>query len=79
MLRFCATSWALRFAFQHANMHRVEIGAFGHNTGALRLYEKLGFTVDSRKRDYFWHEGKYWDLVDMAMLEDEWREKYADA
>ncbi|KAK3047932.1 hypothetical protein LTR09_010757 [Extremus antarcticus] len=54
----------------------IEIGGFGYNTGALRLYEKLGFKMEGRKRDFFWHDGAYWDLVGLSMLEEEWRELY---
>ncbi len=71
-----AIKWALRFGFRHCNLHRIEIGGFGYNTGALRLYEKLGFKMEGRKRDFFWHDGAYWDLVGLSMLEEEWRELY---
>lgn len=57
-------------------MHRIGIGAFAWNQDALRLYEKLGFVHEARKRDFFWHDGRYQDLVEMGMLEDEWRERY---
>lgn len=57
-------------------MHRIAIGAFAWNQDALRLYEKLGFVTEARKRDMFWHDGGYQDLVEMSMLEHEWRERY---
>jgi RimJ/RimL family protein N-acetyltransferase len=71
-----AIKWALRFGFRHCNLHRIEIEAFGWNAGAIRLYEKLGFKHESRKRDYLWHDGAYYDFVGLAILEDEWRELY---
>jgi RimJ/RimL family protein N-acetyltransferase len=71
-----AIKWALRFGFRHCNLHRIEIEAFGYNTGALRLYERLGFKEEARKRDFLWHDGAYYDMVGLALLEDEWRELY---
>ena len=50
-----AINWVLKFAFHRANLHRVGIGAFEWNTGAIRLYERLGFVRESRKRDFLWH------------------------
>lgn len=71
-----AILWALEWAFQHANMHRVSIGAFSWNEGALRLYQRLGFVVEGRTRESAWYDGKYRDSIEMGMLRDEWRELY---
>ena len=72
-----AIKWALRFGFMHCNLHRIAIAGFEYNPGALKLYERLGFKLESRKRDFLWSNGKYWDMVELSMLEDEWREQYA--
>lgn len=69
-----AIRWALRYAFHHANLHRVGIGSVEFNQGALRLYEKLGFKHEGRSREAIWHDGRFWDLVEMGMLESEWRD-----
>jgi len=71
-----AIKWVLRWGFNYANLHKIEIGAFAHNTGAIQLYERLGFVLEARKRDWLFLNGKYWDLVELGMLEDEWREKF---
>lgn len=70
-----AILWVLEFAFRHANMHRVEIAAFEFNP-AWKLYERLGFVHEGRKRGLAWYDGKYCDSVEMSMLEDEWRKRY---
>jgi len=66
------TEWALDYAFRRAGLHRVRIRAFEWNTGALRLYEKIGFKLEGREREAFWHEGRWWDGVAFSMLEGEW-------
>lgn len=71
-----AIKWAMNWSFRRANMHRVGIGAFGWNTKAIRLYEKLGFVHEARRRDFLWHDGEYHDIIEMAILEDEWRDLY---
>ncbi|KAF2621933.1 acyl-CoA N-acyltransferase [Macroventuria anomochaeta] len=67
-----AIKWALDYAFRRAGLHRVRIRAFEWNTGALRLYEKVGFKVEGREREALWHEGRWWDGVELGMLEGEW-------
>lgn len=67
-----AIRWAVAWAFRHAGMHRVGIEAFGSNEGANRLYEKLGFTLEGRKRQLYWRDGGWDDLISYSILEDEW-------
>lgn len=64
--------WALDYAFRRAGLHRCRIRAFEWNEGAVRLYEKIGFTAEGREREAFWHEGRWWDGVEMGMLDREW-------
>ena len=71
-----AIQWILQWGFRHGGLHRIEIAASSYNTGAVRLYERLGFTVEGRKREHFWHDGKFHDLIELSMLEHEWREKF---
>lgn len=70
-----AIEWIVDWGFRHANLHRIEIGAFEWNDGALRLYERLGFVVEGRKREVAWHDGQYMDVVEMGMLAREWRQR----
>ncbi|KAK5731910.1 hypothetical protein LTR17_010985 [Elasticomyces elasticus] len=70
--------FALRWAFQHANYHKVSLAVFEHNPHAARLYEKLGFVLEGRRREHVWREGRYWDQMDMSILDREWRERYGN-
>ncbi|KAF2810919.1 GNAT family acetyltransferase [Mytilinidion resinicola] len=69
-----AIRWALKWGFQTAGLHRIGIGAFGFNEGAVRLYARLGFKEEGRRRECLWYEGEWWDEVEFGMLEGEWRE-----
>ncbi|MCJ1473804.1 hypothetical protein MMC13_002455 [Lambiella insularis] len=68
-----AIEWILNWGFQTAGLHRIGIGCFSWNSGALKLYEKLGFVVEGRGREQLWYNGGWGGFVELAMLEDEWR------
>lgn len=65
--------WALHYAFQMAGLHKVRIRAFEYNHRAIRLYEGLGFVHEGREREAVWWDGRFWDSVEMGMLDREWR------
>jgi RimJ/RimL family protein N-acetyltransferase len=71
-----AILWALAYGFECAGMHRIGLGHVGWNPDAGKLYEKLGFKQESVRRDFWWAYGRFWDSIELSMLEDEWREKY---
>ncbi|RMZ08315.1 hypothetical protein D0860_04728 [Hortaea werneckii] len=75
-----AIRWVLEWGFRFGNLHRIQLGAFEWNPGAIRgifrLYERLGFVLESRKREHLWFDGRYWDLIELGMLEHEWRQRY---
>ncbi|PYH88319.1 GNAT family acetyltransferase [Aspergillus ellipticus CBS 707.79] len=68
-----AINWILDWAFRIAGVHRVTAEAVGYNVGAVRLYQRLGFTVEGRRREAFWFDGAWHDDVLFGMLEGEWR------
>lgn len=72
-----AIRWALNWAFKAAGLHRVGIAAFSYNEGAIRLYERLGFKREGVVREYFWHDGRWWDDVQFGMLASEWDQRNA--
>jgi RimJ/RimL family protein N-acetyltransferase len=68
-----AIEWALGWGFQMAGLHRITIESFSYNTGATRLYEKLGFVLEGRRREEIWFNGGWHDFITFGMLENEWR------
>ncbi len=63
----------LRYAFNVLNLHRVTLDVFDYNQRALRSYEKCGFKVEGRERQWLKRDGKYHDLIFMGILQEEWR------
>ncbi|EHK39388.1 uncharacterized protein TrAtP1_007145 [Trichoderma atroviride] len=49
-----ATNWAVDWAFIYAGVHRIELWSFSFNEAAIRLWEKIGFKLEGRKRENVW-------------------------
>jgi RimJ/RimL family protein N-acetyltransferase len=70
-----ATELMLEHAFDRLRLHRVALSVFAFNERAIRSYRKVGFVVEGRSRDAIWRDGRYWDELQMSILEDDWRER----
>jgi RimJ/RimL family protein N-acetyltransferase len=62
----------LAYAFTHRNLHRVWLEALVSNVAAVRAYAAAGFVEEGRLREHAWVEGRYEDMVRMAVLRSEW-------
>jgi putative acetyltransferase len=49
-------------------VHRLELWVFADNDAAIRLYERLGFHHEGRRRASFLKDGHFKDLLLMGML-----------
>ncbi|WP_276256910.1 GNAT family N-acetyltransferase [Halomontanus rarus] len=63
----------LEIGFEELGLHRIELRVFDFNESAITCYEKVGFTREGTLREARRHEDEYWTLVQMSVLEDEWR------
>jgi len=70
-----ATALMLEHAFGPLGLHRVALAVFEYNERAIRAYRKVGFSVEGRSREAIWRGGRFWDEIQMSILEDEWRER----
>ena len=57
----------LAWARASAQIERVELGVFANNTGAIRLYERLGFEVEGVRRGAIRLGDERIDLLLMAL------------
>lgn len=67
-----ATRALLRFAFEEAGLHRIELEVFAFNQRAIRMYEKVGFRIEGTRKQALYREGAWHDEHIMAILRDEW-------
>ena len=68
-----ATLTLLRFCFDEMNLRRVMLHVDERNGRAIACYKKCGFVEEGRLRGDRFAEGRYWDTVVMAVLEDEFQ------
>jgi RimJ/RimL family protein N-acetyltransferase len=61
----------LRFAFDEMNLNRVWLHVFEFNERAVACYRKCGFQEEARLREHYYGEGRYWDVLVMGILRDE--------
>ena len=62
------------FGFNIINLHRIYLTVFENNLRAQRVYEKVGFTKIGRQRDAICRFGRYFDLLSMDLLVNEYKE-----
>lgn len=67
----------LRIGFDELRLHRISLGVFDFNRPAIACYERAGFVREGLLRDARRIGDAYWSLIEMAMLEDEWRSRAA--
>ena len=63
----------LRVGFEELKLHRISLGVYTFNEAAIRCYLKAGFQQEGIMRDVARHGNEYWSLMEMGILEDEWR------
>ena len=63
----------LQVAFDELDLHRVSLGVYENNMSAARCYEKSGFVTEGVNRDILWYKDKWWSMIEMSILETEWR------
>ena len=59
---------ALELADSWLMLRRVELEVYADNEGAIRLYQRLGFETEGRKREAAVKNGAYVDTLVMARL-----------
>jgi RimJ/RimL family protein N-acetyltransferase len=67
-----ALTMLLNFAFDELNLHRVGLTVMAYNAPAIRLYEKLGFTLEGRQREMVLRQSQYSDILQYGLLSREW-------
>jgi RimJ/RimL family protein N-acetyltransferase len=63
-----------RYAFEELNLHRLSLSVFEYNSRAIRSYEKAGFVIEGRVRQFLNRDGRRYDMIFMGILRDEWKE-----
>jgi len=67
-----ATRLVLAYVFESLNLNRLWIHEFAFDQAARKRFGKLGFVEEGVLRQEAWRDGRYEDVVVMAMLREEW-------
>jgi RimJ/RimL family protein N-acetyltransferase len=72
---FCQqmTKAVLKIGFEELGLHRIALGVYENNKSAINCYLKSGFNIEGVSRDILWYNNEFLSMVEMGILEDEWR------
>jgi len=68
----------LDHGFNRLNLRRIALRVLDFNQRGVKSYEKLGFQFEGRQRQQYFREGRYFDLLYMGLLSEEFNERWAD-
>ena len=68
-----AINLILGYAFERANLNKIELDVNEFNTGGIRCYEKCGFIQEGVIRESLYREGKYFSTIKMGILKHEFK------
>ena len=61
----------IKYAFEEAGLHKLMLRVLAENDRAVRSYEKAGFVKEAYLRDEVFLEGRYKDVIYMAVLRED--------
>ncbi len=61
----------VRHLFDDLRLHRVSSGTWSGNIGSLRVQQKNGLAIETRGRESYLVEGKWYDGIGTGLLEDQ--------
>ena len=67
-----ATALMVEYGFRTLNLNRIWLHVYEYNARGRRAYEKVGFRVEGTLRKHCFRDGRYWDVIVMGLLREEW-------
>lgn len=66
----------LDYGFNYLNLHNINLTVFDFNERAIACYKKCGFKECGRRRESYFLNGKYYDVISMDILSSEFPISY---
>jgi RimJ/RimL family protein N-acetyltransferase len=66
------TRMMVAHAFETLNLNRVWLHVYEYNPRGVHVYQKVGFRTEGQLRQETYRDGRYWDVIVMGLLRDEW-------
>jgi len=68
-----ALALVMRCVFAELNLYRMTATVPGYNQGAIRFFERAGFSIEVRKRQAIHRYEQRWDMLMLGLLREEWK------
>lgn len=68
-----ALKMVLRFAFDELNLYRLSLWIGADNLAGIRFFQRFGFVEEVRRRQALQRDGRFWDLLLLGLLAEDWR------
>jgi len=65
----------LDYGFRKLKLHRIDLDVYAYNQRAIKVYKRLGFKLEGKKREHAYWNRKYYDAYQMSILDREWKKK----
>lgn len=62
----------LEYGFQKLNLEKIYCGTAANNIGMLAIIKKIGMREEGRRIKHLWLEGRWEDIIELALLRNEW-------
>ena len=67
----------LQYGFRQLNLHKISAGASASNLPSIRMFEKIGMTIECRRPEQLFVDGKWEDHVLLAIFEHEFQARHS--
>ncbi len=74
-----ATRLTVAYGFDKLNLETIYLGVNADNKGAIASYEKAGFVREGIRRRLIYRNGRYYDVLMMSILRDEYLGETAES
>lgn len=68
-----ATRLIIDYVFQNTDLNQLTLGVYDFNPRAKRVYEKIGFIVESIDENDLEYEGQMIDAINMVLTRERWQ------
>lgn len=65
---------AIEYAFRDLNIRKLCCEVFTFNAPVIKLHHKFGFTEEARLKEHMLKNGKYEDIVSLALFQRDWKD-----
>ncbi len=67
-----ATQLIIDYVFENTDLNQLTLGVYAFNPRAIKVYEKMGFVVDSVDKKDLEYEGEWIDAFNMKLTREKW-------